>query len=154
MQNIILKKMKTVNFIILKKGAIMPSYKTVGSSGADLCACIDANITIKPNEIVSVPTGIIVEPPEGFEVQIRPRSGLALKNGITIPNSPGTIDNDYRGELIVILQNLGKNDFMVENGMRIAQIVIAPYFQFEFKEVDKLSDTERGSNGFGSTGLK
>lgn len=148
--------MKTIVFKKLSPLATVPEYKTVGSSGADLYSCFatkDETITVKPFEIKLISTGIILELPSGYEAQIRPRSGFALK-GITIPNAPGTIDNDYRGELAVIIQNLGKEDFIVSHGMRIAQVVIVPYFQFKFEEADELSETARGNSGFGSTGEK
>lgn len=148
MQEIIFKKLSPL--------AQKPEYKTIGSAGADIYSCFETEeekIIIKPFEIKAVPTKIAVELPAGFELQVRPRSGFALK-GITIPNAPGTVDNDYRGELIVILQNLGKEDFVVEHKMRVAQIVVKPYFQFEFTERDELSSTERGAGGFGSTGTK
>jgi dUTP pyrophosphatase len=146
MQKIIFKKLSPL--------AQTPEYKTLGSSGADLYSCFESEkdeVVVKPFEIKLIKTGIVIELPEGYEAQIRPRSGFALK-GITIPNSPGTIDNDYRGELAVIIQNLGKEDFIISHGMRIAQVVIAPYFQFKFEETGELSKTERGESGFGSTG--
>lgn len=148
--------MKTLKFKKLSPLAKQPEYKTSGSAGADLYSCFEKEtdvIIIKPNEIKKVPTGIILELPEGFEAQIRPRSGFSLK-GITIPNSPGTVDSDYRGELIVIMQNLGTEDFKIEHSMRIAQVVIVPFFQFNFAEADDISNTERGASGFGSTGKK
>jgi dUTP pyrophosphatase len=148
--------MKAINFKTLSPLAKKPEYKTIGSAGADLYSCFekeDEIIIIKPFEIKLIKTAIILELPEGYEAQIRPRSGFALK-GITIPNSPGTIDSDYRGELIIILQNLGKEDFTVEHGMRVAQVVISPFSQFNFNEITKLSTTERGASGFGSTGIK
>ena len=148
--------MKTLKFKKLSPLAKQPEYKTSGSAGADLYSCFEDEkgvIVIKPNEIKKIHTGIILELPDGFESQIRPRSGFALK-GITIPNSPGTVDSDYRGELIVILQNLGQEDFIVEHSMRVAQVVIVPFFQFNFSETEALSSTERGSSGFGSTGKK
>ena len=148
--------MKKIIFKKLSPLAKKPEYKTAGSAGADLYSCFESEedkIIIKPFEIKAISTKIAVELPIGFELQVRPRSGFALK-GITIPNAPGTVDNDYRGELIVILQNLGTEDFIIEHAMRVAQIVIAPYFQFEFAEGDQLSETSRGEGGFGSTGVK
>jgi dUTP pyrophosphatase len=148
--------MKTLKFKALSPLAKKPEYKTTGSAGADLYSCLTnegEKITIKPFEIKAIPTGIVLELPANFEAQIRPRSGFALK-GITIPNSPGTVDSDYRGELLVILQNLGKEDFIVEHAMRIAQVVISPVTQFAFEETGEISATERGSAGFGSTGVK
>lgn len=128
----------------------LPAYATKYSSGADLRAA--ESCVIQPGERGLVPTGISIAIPEGFEAQIRPRSGLALKHGITIPNSPGTIDADYRGEICVILMNIGKEAFTVNAGDRIAQIVFAPVVQAEFEETDSLDETERGEGGFGSSG--
>jgi dUTP pyrophosphatase len=145
-----------INFKTLSPLAKKPEYKTSGSAGADLYSCLsneEEKIIIKPFEIKAIKTGIVLELPSGFEAQVRPRSGFALK-GITIPNSPGTVDSDYRGELVVILQNLGKEDFIVEHAMRIAQVVISPVSQFNFIQVDEVDSTERGSSGFGSTGTK
>lgn len=138
---------------VLKNGAGMPEYKSAGAAGADLCACIDENIVIKPNERSLVPTGVFVEIEEGYEMQLRPRSGLALKHGITLLNSPATIDSDYRGEIKVILVNLGNEPFIVKNGERIAQAVIAQAVRARFLEVSSLSETERNDSGFGSTGI-
>ena len=129
-----------------------PKYETNGSAGVDLAAFIDSEILIKPGEISIIPTGISLSIPKGFEMQIRPRSGLASKHKITVLNTPGTIDSDYRGEIKVILINLGKEIFKVENGLRIAQMVLSPIIIAEFIEVDKLDDTKRGQGGFGSTG--
>lgn len=133
-------------------GLTLPSYASVGSAGMDLMAAINANIVIKPLERKLISTGICIELPIGYEAQIRPRSGLALKNGISVPNSPGTIDSDYRGEICVILINLSAQEMVVTPGMRIAQMVIAPYVQAKWEEVDELSSTDRGEGGFGSTG--
>ena len=118
----------------------------------DLAAAIDAPMTLAPGKRAIVPTGLAIALPAGFEAQVRPRSGLAAKNGVTVLNTPGTIDADYRGEVKVILVNLGEDPFEIERGMRIAQMVIAPVTQASFTEVDSLSETERGSGGFGSTG--
>lgn len=131
----------------------MPSYETHKSAGMDLKACIDENIIIKPMERKLIKTGISIALPESFEAQVRPRSGLALKNGITVLNSPGTIDADYRGEIGVILINLGSEDFTIERGMRIAQMVISPIVQADLIEVEELDETKRGKGGFGSTGV-
>jgi len=128
----------------------LPSYATPASAGVDLRAV--EKCTLQPSERVLVPTGIRIALPIGYEAQIRPRSGLALKHGITLPNSPGTIDADYRGEVQVIMQNLGDAPFVIEPGDRIAQMVIAPVSQVAWAESDSLEDTERGSGGFGSTG--
>lgn len=140
--------------IIAKEGAIVPMYKTTGAAGADICALLNEPITIHKGEKVMVPTGLFCEIPEGYEIQVRPRSGLASKNGITVLNTPGTIDSDYRGEIKVILINLGNEDFVINSGDRIAQIIVAPVIQASFEIVDSLSDTERGSNGFGSSGVR
>ncbi len=132
----------------------LPSYGTMDSAGMDLMAAIDEPITLKPLERQLIPTGISIALPEGYEAQIRPRSGLAFKNGISIPNSPGTIDADYRGEISVILINLGTEDFKIEHGMRIAQMIIAKYSRVNWNIVTDLNKTERGEGGFGSTGVK
>ena len=137
---------------MVKKGAKVPVYKTSGAAGADVCACIETPVILKPFERTAVPTGLFFEIPEGYEIQVRPRSGLALKNGIALVNAPGTIDSDYRGELCVILINLGTEDFTIHNGDRIAQIVLSPVLKASFIEVSSISVTERGENGFGSTG--
>lgn len=131
---------------------VPPSYSTFGAAGADIRACITAPVVIKPGERALIPTGLLFEIPEGYEIQVRPRSGLALKHGITCLNSPGTIDSDYRGEIGVILINTGKEDFTVENNDRIAQIVLSPVIRADFVTAGFLSETERGSGGFGSTG--
>ena len=130
----------------------LPSYKTEGSSGMDLIAFVDKPIEIKPNNSALIPTGLSIAIPEDFEVQIRPRSGLAAKSNISVLNTPGTIDSDYRGELKVILFNHGNKNFVVKNNERIAQMVLTPIFKIDFEEVDNLPDTVRGSGGFGSTG--
>ena len=132
----------------------IPKYETPGSSGMDIAAHIENNIIISPGENALVPTGFSISIPIGYEVQIRPRSGLAFKKNITVLNTPGTIDADYRGEIKVILINLGKEKFIIENGDRIAQMVICPVVQADLEEVKELSDTKRGSGGFGSTGTK
>lgn len=134
------------------KGLELPKYATAQSAGADLLAAIDADITIKPGERKLVPTGLALGLPANYEAQVRPRSGLALKNGITVLNTPGTIDADYRGEVSVILINLGQEDFTVTRGMRIAQMIIAPVTQAEWNTVENLDETARGAGGFGSTG--
>jgi dUTP pyrophosphatase len=134
-------------------GLTLPKYETIGSAGIDLQAGIDEDIIIKPNETKLIKTGIAIALENGFEAQIRPRSGLALKNSITVLNTPGTIDCDYRGEICVILINHGKQDFVVSKGMRIAQMVISQYQQAEIIEVEDLDETARGKGGFGSTGV-
>jgi dUTP pyrophosphatase len=148
--------MTQVKIIKLAHGADLPlpSYATEQSAGADLLAAIDKDITIAPFSRQLVPTGVAIALPEGFEAQIRPRSGLALKNGITLLNTPGTIDADYRGEIKVLLINLGQEDFVVSRGMRIAQLVIAPVERVKWQPVESLDDTARSSGGFGSTGIK
>ena len=138
---------------VISPGAVLPSYKTKGAAGADICACIETDVVIRVGERVMVPTGLFFEIPQGYEVQVRPRSGLAVKNGVTCLNTPGTIDSDYRGEVKVILINLGQKPFTVKNGDRIAQIVVSPVEQASFCKVDVLSSTERGEGGFGSTGV-
>jgi len=138
----------------LSKNIILPKYETSGSSGLDLSANIKTSVKIEPGETTIIPTGISVSIPKNFEIQIRPRSGLAAKNQITVLNTPGTIDADYRGEIKVILINLSKETFVVENGARIAQMVMCPVIKAKLKEVDDLSKTERGKGGFGSTGTK
>ena len=135
------------------KGAVISEYKTSGAAGADLCALLDSPLTIPAGLSALVPTGLFFEIPEGYEVQVRPRSGLAAKNGVTVLNSPGTIDSDYRGEIKVILINLGNADFTINSGDRIAQMIVAPVIQASFTITESLSDTERGSGGFGSTGV-
>ena len=138
----------------LSKEVSLPKYETSGSSGMDLAANIDADINIDPGKTAIIPTGLALSIPKGFEVQIRPRSGLAAKQKISVLNTPGTIDADYRGEIKVILINLGQETFKVEKGLRIAQMVVCPVVQAQLKEVDDLSETERGKGGFGSTGTK
>lgn len=133
-------------------GAVIPQYKTKGAAGCDVCAFLSEALTLKPMERFAVPTGLFFEIPEGYEIQVRPRSGLAIKNGITCLNTPGTIDSDYRGEVKVILVNLGSEDFVINNGDRIAQFVVSPVTIGNFIKVEKLDETERGSGGFGSTG--
>lgn len=131
----------------------LPQYQSIGSAGMDLLAAVDQSITIKPGEIKLVATGIAIALEPGYEAQVRPRSGLALKNGITVLNSPGTIDSDYRGEICVILINHSQTEFEITRGMRIAQMVITKYQQAKIEVVDLLTDTERGASGFGSTGI-
>ena len=130
----------------------IPQYKTSGSSGMDLMAFVKNSIKIEPNTLELVPTGLSVAIPEDLEIQIRPRSGLAAKSSISVLNTPGTIDSDYRGELKIILFNHGNKDFIVNNNDRIAQMVLAPVIKMELEEVDQLPETIRGSGGFGSTG--
>ena len=132
----------------------MPHYATNQSAGMDLYAAIDGDLVIAPGEVKIVPTGIAIALPGDMEAQIRPRSGLAVKNTITVLNTPGTIDADYRGEIKAVMINHGKEEFTVTRGMRIAQMIIAHYVKASFAEVDSLEGTERGEKGFGSTGLK
>ena len=140
--------------IINKSNHDLPNYETISSAGMDMRANIQEPITIKSLERTMVPTGLFIELPIGFEAQVRPRSGLAFKNGVTCLNSPGTIDADYRGELKVILVNLSHQDFTINNGDRIAQMVIAKHERAEWLLVEELSETTRGEGGFGSTGVK
>ena len=136
----------------LSREVPLPKYETDGSSGLDLAAFIEKNIEIKPGKSEMIPTGLAIAIPKDFEIQIRPRSGLAAKNQISVLNTPGTIDADYRGEIKVILINLGTKSFMIENGTRIAQMVLCPIAKAKLKEVKILESTKRGSGGFGSTG--
>ena len=138
----------------LSKNIPLPKYETNGSSGMDLSANIEKEIEIAPGKTSIIPTGLAVAIPKNFEIQIRPRSGLAAKNQISVLNSPGTIDADYRGELKVILINLSENTFKVQKGLRIAQMILCPVVKATFKEVDELEETLRGSGGFGSTGTR
>ena len=144
--------MVKVLFKRLNQKAKLPSYKTSGSSGMDLMACVDEPIIIKPNESMLIPTGISIAIPEDTEVQIRPRSGLAAKSNISVLNTPGTIDSDYRGELKIILFNHGKDEFTVNDEDRVAQMVLMPILKVEIEETNELPETIRGSGGFGSTG--
>jgi len=140
--------------IVNKSNHPLPSYGTEASAGVDLRANITEPITLKPLERTLIKTGLFIELPLGYEAQVRPRSGLAYKNGITVLNTPGTIDADYRGEIGVILVNLSNEDFIIENGERVAQMVIAKHEQATWTLVEELSDTKRGVGGFGSTGKK
>lgn len=137
---------------VAEAGAVIPEYKTAGAAGADVCALLSGSVTIKKGGRAMIGTGLFFSIPEGYEIQVRPRSGLAAKNGVTVLNTPGTIDSDYRGELKVILINLGDSDFVVNSGDRIAQIVVAPVTIGVFEKVSELDETERGTGGFGSTG--
>ncbi|MBQ9622868.1 MAG: dUTP diphosphatase [Treponema sp.] len=137
---------------VASEGAVIPEYKTSGAAGADICAFLSEPVIIKKGSRAMIPTGLFFSIPQGYEIQVRPRSGLAAKNGVTVLNTPGTIDSDYRGEVKVILVNLGDEDFEVKNGERIAQIVVAPVTIGVFEQVSSLDETERGAGGFGSTG--
>lgn len=146
--------MNKVNIkFVAQEGAIIPEYKTSGAAGADICAFLSEPVVIKSGEFAMIPTGLSFAIPEGYEIQVRPRSGLAAKNGVTVLNTPGTIDSDYRGEVKVILINHGKDAFTVNNGDRIAQLIVAPVTQGVFEKTDELDSTERGEGGFGSTGV-
>ena len=135
------------------QGLGLPSYETPGSAGADIQAAVERPLTLQPGERGLIPAGFAIALPPGYEAQVRPRSGLAVKNGLTVLNAPGTIDSDYRGEVKVPVINLGQEAFVIERGMRIAQMVIAPVVQGDFSEVDDLDETQRGTGGFGSTGV-
>ena len=139
--------------IVNKSKHALPEYATLQSAGMDLRANLEEAVTLKPLGRMLIPTGLYLELPVGYEAQIRPRSGLAIKKGITVLNSPGTIDADYRGEICVILVNLSADDFVIEDGERICQMVIASHVQAEWMQVDVLGDTERGAGGFGHTGV-
>ncbi len=130
----------------------LPSYATAGASGMDIYAAVENDIILEKGKTVLIPTGFYIEVPQGYEAQIRPRSGLALKYGVTVLNTPGTIDSDYRGEVKIILSNFGNEDFIIHRGDRIAQLVIAPIAKVIWDEVEKLNSTERGAGGFGHTG--
>ena len=136
----------------LRPSAILPVYMSSGAAGMDLSACLDSPLTLAPGDRALVPTGVAIAVPAGYEAQVRPRSGLAAKHGVTCLNSPGTIDSDYRGEVMVLLINLGREPFVVQTGLRIAQMVLAPVGRTEVEEVAELPPTTRGAGGFGSTG--
>lgn len=136
------------------EGLPLPSYETEGAAGMDVRAAIDEPLSLAPGAITLVPTGLAIEVPPGFEMQVRPRSGLAAKHGITLPNSPATIDSDYRGEVRVIVQNLGTEPFLIERGLRIGQFVLQRVPRVVWSEVETLSATDRGAGGFGHTGTK
>ena len=134
-------------------GLALPSYATAGAAGMDVEAAVKADMVLEPGRRAAVPTGLAMSIPAGFEIQVRPRSGLALKHGVTVANAPGTIDSDYRGEIKIILINLGQEDFEITRGMRIAQMIIAPVLQVAIEPVASLDNTARGAGGFGSTGV-
>ena len=140
--------------IINKSNHDLPNYETIASAGMDLRANIDESIILKPLERTIVKTGLFIELPIGYEAQVRPRSGLAAKKGISVLNAPGTVDADYRGEIGVILVNLSNEDFTIDNGERVAQLIIAKHERAEWIEVEEISETSRGAGGFGSTGVK
>lgn len=139
--------------IVNKSSNSLPQYATTASAGIDLRANLENEVVLKPLHRTLIPTGLFIEIPVGYEAQVRPRSGLAIKKGITVLNTPGTIDADYRGEIMVILINLSNEDFAIKNGERIAQMVIAAHEQADWIEVDELTDTKRGAGGFGHTGV-
>lgn len=143
-------KIKVINL----SNNVAPSYKTEGASGMDICAYLEEPMILKPMDIVVVPTGIKLEIPEGYEVQVRARSGLAAKHGISLVNGIGTIDSDYRGEVGVIMINLGRSDFVINNGDRIAQLVAMKYEKVELEIVDELNETKRNEGGFGHSGIR
>ena len=139
--------------IINKSHHPLPQYETIQSAGMDLRANLDAPVTLEPLKRCLVPTGLFIELPKGYEAQVRPRSGLAIKKGVTVLNSPGTIDADYRGEICVILVNLSDQPFVINDGERVAQMVVAKHETVEWQPVENLEDTERGAGGFGHTGV-
>lgn len=143
----------SVKVQLLKKNAVLPMKQSSGAAGFDMCACMDVPLTLSPLERAAIPTGIALEIPPGYEGQVRPRSGLAKSKGVTVLNAPGTIDSDYRGEVQILLINLGKESVTIQNGDRIAQLVFSPVQNAIINVKDKLSVTERGGKGFGSTGL-
>ena len=145
--------MKKVKIKIKTMNGMLPEYQSSGSSGADVCAYLENDVVIEKGSVALIPTGLFVEIPGGYEAQIRPRSGLALKHGITLLNTPGTIDSDYRGEIKIIMANLGPEPFTVKNGMRIGQMVINRVYRADFLVTDTLRDTERSDGGFGHTGV-
>lgn len=140
--------------IVNKSTHLLPEYATIASAGMDLRANLDAPLTLRPLERALIPTGLFLELPIGFEAQVRPRSGLAFKKGVTVLNSPGTIDADYRGEIKVLLVNISNDNFIVENGERIAQMIISKHEKAEWISVEELEQTQRGAGGFGHTGVK
>ncbi len=152
MNKISLKILKLAHF----EGLTLPKYESIGAAGLDIRAAnpADEPIVLKPGERCLIPSGLKVEIPLGYEIQVRPRSGLAFKHGIALVNAPGTIDSDYRGEVSTLLINLGQQDFVISRGERVAQWILAPVIQLEFDVVEQLSDTARGAGGYGSTGVK
>ena len=135
------------------EGLPLPSYATTGAAGADVCAAVEGELVLAPGARAAVPTGLVLAVPPGYEVQVRPRSGLALKHGVTVANAPGTVDSDFRGELRVILVNLGEAPYVIRRGDRIAQLVVAPVVQARWVRAAALPETARGEGGFGSTGV-
>lgn len=151
MEKVTIKVLKLPHF---DPSFLLPKYETTGAAGADVRASLTAPLTIRPGERVLVPTGMAMEIPQGYEVQVRPRSGLSLKTSLLVVNAPGTIDSDYRGEVKIILGNFGTKDEIINHGDRIAQLVVAPVIQASYVVEDQLSETDRGAGGFGSTGKK
>jgi dUTP pyrophosphatase len=145
--------MITVKVNKLNNQATIPSYMSSGAAGCDVCACLESTLVVKPGERHAIPTGLSVEIPQGYEIQVRPRSGLAFKKGLTVVNAPGTIDSDYRGEVKVLIINLGNEAVEIANQDRIAQLVLQKVEQIRWEEADSLNSTERGVGGFGSTGV-
>ncbi len=143
----------TVKWKRLRPGAVAPRYMSPGAAGLDLASAADAEIRLEPGARVGVPTGLAIALPMGFEAQVRPRSGLAIRHGVTVVNAPGTIDSDYRGEIVVLLVNLGQEAFVIRMGDRVAQLVVAPVVRADLDEVTELDETTRGAGGFGSTGI-
>jgi dUTP pyrophosphatase len=141
-----------LRFRRVRAGAVLPRYMTEGAAGMDLASAADGPMTLAPGQRVGIPTGWTMELPAGFEAQVRPRSGLSLRHGITVVNAPGTIDSDYRGEIVVLLVNIGQAPYTIVPGDRVAQMVIAPVARAQVEEVSELSETARGTGGFGSTG--
>ena len=140
--------------IVNRSGFDLPAYETAGSAGMDVRAALENPVTLQPGDRALIPTGLRIQLPEGYECQVRPRSGLALKKGITVLNTPGTVDADYRGEIGIILINLSREPFEIVPGERIAQLVINQYTRIQWEPVERLDETERGEGGFGSTGIK
>ena len=136
------------------RGLPLPVYASEGAAGADICAALDAELVLRPGARAAVPTGLCIELPQGYEAQVRPRSGLALREGVGLLNSPGTVDSDYRGEIKIILVNHGTDDVRIRRGDRIAQLVVAPVSHALFEEAEQLAPSERGESGFGSTGVR
>jgi dUTP pyrophosphatase len=142
----------TVRFKRLRAAAVLPRYMTAGAAGMDLSSAADGSVTLQPGARLGVPTGWAIELPAGYEAQVRPRSGLSSKHGVTVVNAPGTIDSDYRGEVVVLLVNLGSEPYAIAPGERIAQMVVAPVTQVAIEETAELADSARGAGGFGHTG--
>lgn len=145
--------MAEVKIIKLNQDAIIPQYMSAGASGCDVCACLTEPLTVAPQQRVAVPTGLAVEIPRGYEIQVRPRSGLSFKQGLTVVNAPGTIDSDYRGEIKILAINLGKEPITIEPGSRIAQLVLQQVEQIQWLSAETLASTARDTGGFGSTGV-